>query len=162
MRTNTFAAGNFSEHEVQEQSEYARWCRDTILGFERYGDVICEAILGDLPPLDELASQRIAEARLLYRDWTAFWSRHEQWSQAHVRAGWTNVVGLDLDRGRTTRIAQLSLDGRTDVTNNSTWLDDAVAAVFRMDNLPVIFMPGNETEQAGTPRTLIVGDSADF
>ncbi len=128
----------------------------------RYGDVVCKAVLGDLPPLDELASQRIAEARLLYRDWTAYWSRHKQWSQAHVRAGWTNIVGLDLDQGRITRIACLSLDGRSDVTNNSTWLDDAVAAIINIDNLPMIFMPGNGTEQACTPRTLIVGDLAEF
>jgi hypothetical protein len=35
MQTNTFSAGNFSEGEIQEQGEYARWCQDTILGFER-------------------------------------------------------------------------------------------------------------------------------
>ncbi len=79
-----------------------------------------------------------------------------------MRAGWTNVVGLDLDRGRTTRITRLLLDGRTDVTNNSTWVDNAVATILGLDNLPVIFMPGNENEQAGTPRALIVGDSADY
>jgi hypothetical protein len=55
-----------------------------------------------------------------------------------------NIPGLDLDRGRTTRIARLSLDGRTNVTTNATWLDGAVAHLIDLDNLPVIFMPGNQ------------------
>jgi hypothetical protein len=36
LRSNTFRAGHFTQHEIEEQAEYARWCRDTILGFERY------------------------------------------------------------------------------------------------------------------------------
>jgi hypothetical protein len=35
-RSTTFAAGQFTRDEVEEQSQYARWCRDTIIGFERY------------------------------------------------------------------------------------------------------------------------------
>jgi hypothetical protein len=35
LRSNTFRAGHFSQEDNDEQVEYARWCRDTILGFER-------------------------------------------------------------------------------------------------------------------------------
>ncbi len=35
LRSNTFHAGHFSQEDNDEQVEYARWCRDTILGFER-------------------------------------------------------------------------------------------------------------------------------
>ncbi len=34
-RSTTFAAGQFTGEEVEEQGQYARWCRDTLLGFER-------------------------------------------------------------------------------------------------------------------------------
>ncbi len=32
LRSNTFRAGHFSRQEAEEHEEYARWCRDTILG----------------------------------------------------------------------------------------------------------------------------------
>ncbi len=35
MRSQMFAAGNFSENDAEVQGEYARWCRDTLIGFER-------------------------------------------------------------------------------------------------------------------------------
>jgi hypothetical protein len=35
LRSNTFQAGRFSQQETEEQEDYARWCWDTILGFER-------------------------------------------------------------------------------------------------------------------------------
>ncbi len=35
LRSNTFQAGRFSQQETEEHEDYARWCRDTILGFER-------------------------------------------------------------------------------------------------------------------------------
>lgn len=73
-----------------------------VLVRSRYGDVVSEAVLGDLPPADEQASHRIVEARLLYRDWNVFWSRHEYYAQSQVRAGWVNTVRLDTARGRTT------------------------------------------------------------
>ncbi len=36
IRSNTVRAGRFTQQERVEQEDYARWCRDTILGFERY------------------------------------------------------------------------------------------------------------------------------
>ncbi len=36
VRTNTFNAGRFTVEEVEEHGQYARWIRDTLLGFERY------------------------------------------------------------------------------------------------------------------------------
>jgi hypothetical protein len=36
LRSNTFCAGRFTPQEIEEQEDYARWCRDTVLGFERY------------------------------------------------------------------------------------------------------------------------------
>jgi hypothetical protein len=135
------------------------------LGFERYGDVVVEAVLGDLPPADELTSQRIAEARLLYREWQNFWNRHEYWAQSQVRSGWVCTVGLDVARGRTTRINRLSLDGVTNVTNDDTWLDNHVAQLFNLTNLPLAFMPGeglHEGQIQEVTRYLIVGDTADY
>jgi hypothetical protein len=35
VRSNTFRAGQFTQQEMEEQGDYARWCRDTILGYER-------------------------------------------------------------------------------------------------------------------------------
>ncbi len=134
--------------------------------FCRYGDVVIEAVLGDLPLADDRASNHIVEARLLYRDWIAFWNRHESFAQSQVRAGWVNTIGLAPARGRTTRISRLSLDGVTDVTNDETWLDAAVARLFEVDNLPWAFMPGGEEYYNGrvqdTTTYLIVSDSADF
>ncbi len=137
-----------------------------VLVRSRYGDVVSEAVLGDLPPADEQASHRIVEARLLYRDWNVFWSRHEYYAQSQVRAGWVNTVRLDTARGRTTRINRLSLDGVTDVTNDATWFDAAVARVFNVTNLPMAFMPGGEDYYEGqeqeTTRYLIISDTADY
>jgi hypothetical protein len=131
----------------------------------RYGDVVTETVLNDLPPTDEQASQRIAEARLLYRDWNAYWNRHEYWAQAQVRAGWVNVVGLGVERGRTTRINRLSLDGVTNVTTNATWFDRPVSQLFNVEDLPIPFMPGNglqEGQLQQVTRYLIVADAADY
>ncbi len=38
-RSTTFMAGQFTAEEIEEQSQYARWCRDTLLGFERYSNL---------------------------------------------------------------------------------------------------------------------------
>jgi hypothetical protein len=135
------------------------------INFCRYGDVVTETVLGDIPPADERASQHIAEARLLYRDWTAYWNRHEYWAQAQVRAGWVNVVGLGVERGRTTRISRLSLDGTTNVTTDATWFDGHVSRLFDMSNLPLAFVPGDglpDGQVQEVTRYLIVADAADY
>ncbi len=123
------------------------------------------SVLQDLPPADELASQRFAEARILFHEWTAYWTRHERFSQVNVRSGWVNIIGLEPATGRTTRIARLSVNGTTDVIRNTTWLDDAVSQVFRLENLPINFTPvsGNGTEgEQQIVRFLLVDNSADF
>jgi hypothetical protein len=101
----------------------------------------------------------------MYRDWTAHWNRHEYWSQVQIRAGWVNVVGLGLERGRLTRINRLSLDGVTDVVNNNTWFDGAVSQLFDLTNLPAAFMPGDGVpagQAQAVTRYLTVADMVDF
>jgi hypothetical protein len=74
-------------------------------------------------------------------------------------------VGLDVARGRTTRINRLSLDGVTNVTNDATWLDGHVAQLFDLTNLPLAFMPGEglpEGQIQEVTRYLVVGDTADY
>jgi hypothetical protein len=126
---------------------------------------VIQAVLGDLPPPDEHASQQIAEARLLYREWQAYWNRHEYWAQSLVPSGWVNTVGLDVERGRTTRINRLSLNGVTNVTNDDTWLDEPVAQLFNMTNLSLAFIPGDglpEGQVQEVTRYLVVGNTADY
>jgi hypothetical protein len=113
---------------------------------------------------DERSSQQIAEARLLYREWNVYWNRHEYWAQSQVHAGWVNTVGLDLDRGRPTRINRLSLNGVTNVTNDAAWLDRAIAQLFNVTNL-IAFMPGNGIPEGQTQEVtcyLLVGNTADY
>jgi hypothetical protein len=129
-----------------------------------YGEAVIRSVLQDLPPADELASQRFAEARILFHEWTAHWIRQERYSQVNVRAGWVNVIGLEPATGRTTRIARLSTNGTSDVIRNVTWLDDVVSQLFHLENLPANFIPpNNETDgEQQIVRFLLVDSSADF
>jgi hypothetical protein len=126
--------------------------------------MICQAVLQDLPPTGELASQRYVKARILLRDWALHWTRNERWTQMNIRAGWVNILGLETGTGRCTRIARLSIDGVSDVTREESWLDDAVQQVFNVQNLPRRFMPpnGDESEEQQVVRFLVVDNSADF
>jgi hypothetical protein len=130
----------------------------------RYGEAISQAVLQDLPPTGELTNQRYVEARILLRDWVTHWTRNERWTQMNVRAGWVNILGLEVVTGRCTRIARLSTDGVSDVIRESTWLDDVVQQVFDLQNLPRRFMPpsGDESDEQQVIRVLLVDNSADF
>ncbi len=132
--------------------------------FHRYGDAIISAVLSDLPPSNESVDLHTVEARLLHREWRAHWNMHEIWSRVHVRSGWVNEVGLERERGRASRIFRLSIDGVSDVTNNATWLDDAVARLIDTSNLPNAFMPGDgdAEDQEDEVRPLLVTESSDF
>jgi hypothetical protein len=82
----------------------------------------------------------------------------------NIRAGWINILGLEVVTGRFTRIARLSIDGVSDVIRETTWLDDVVRQAFDLQNLPRRFMPpsGDETEEQQVVRVLLVDNSADF
>jgi hypothetical protein len=82
----------------------------------------------------------------------------------NIRAGWVNILGLEVVMGRCTRIARLSTDGVSDVTRESTWLDDVVQQVFNLQNLPRRFMPpsGDKSDDQQVVRVLLVDNSADF
>jgi hypothetical protein len=75
------------------------------------------------------------------------------------------MISFEATTGRTTHIARLSINGTTDVTRNSTWLDDVVPQLFNLTNLPRQFMPRRENETEAEQqivRYLMVDSSADY
>jgi hypothetical protein len=150
-----FRDGSFDRDAVLEQRRYARWCRDTILGFERYGDAVINAILSDFPSDDGVAALTHSDARGLFGEWRAYWGPNEPWAPTHVRAGWITAQGLESGAGQALRLTRLSLDGESDVLNDGTWLDAEVARIFNVSSLPQAYMP--LPEEGGPPAPPVPG-----
>jgi hypothetical protein len=109
--------------------EYMKWCRDLFLAFERYGAEHAREVLEGLHP--QMRREGIWSQNEIYTVWRTH--RGATNDTQHLLQGWMDDDPTDLAESRSERVRLHSIDGISDVLNETT---DFVAVYQQVECTP--------------------------